>query len=403
MIDVNKALEVVIKKSKTLGTKRLIVAESEGYVLADDLKSKFDLPLFNNSAMDGYAIKHSDSLNADKKSSISLPIIKTIKAGDSDRLNLKSGWAAKIMTGALVPGGADTVVRKEDCTQDGDYLILTQKFPARQNIRYKGEEIKKGAIGLKKGTLINPAAIGFILELGHKKISVYRKPNISLLVTGEELLNPGEKIKPGKIRDTNSYSLSSAITKENANLVSALKVKGNYDEIKSNISSLLKYSDMLIITGGISVGDYDYIKDILNSLGVKKLFWGVSQRPGGPLFFGIYRNKLIFGLPGNPASSLVCYYEYIRPSILLLTGRKDFSLIRIEAFLTVELKKKPGKTHFLRGIVQSKNNGYQVSSAGEQGSHILRSFAQSNCFIFFPRKKSVLKKGEKVEVHLLPF
>jgi len=313
MISVDEAKKLIIKNSKTLNTIYLNVTECEGYVLAENLKSKLDLPLFNNSAMDGFAIKHSDSLNSSIKRPTKLSIVKTIKAGESPRIKLQSGQAAKIMTGAVIPEGADTVVRKEDCTADENYLMLNQKVPSRQNIRYKGEEITKGAIGLKKGVVINPAAIGFILELGYKKIKVYGKPGISLLVTGEELLDVNEKLKIGKIRDTNSYSLSAAIKKENADLISADRVKDSYQEIKRKISSSLKQSDVLIITGGVSVGDYDYIKEILAEIGVEKIFWRVSQRPGGPLYFGIHKNKLVFGLPGNPVSSLVCFYEYMRP------------------------------------------------------------------------------------------
>jgi len=402
MISVDEAKKLIIKNSKTLNTIYLNVTECEGYVLAENLKSKLDLPLFNNSAMDGFAIKHSDSLNSSINRPTKLSIVKTIKAGESPRIKLQSGQAAKIMTGAVIPEGADTVVRKEDCTADENYLMLNQKVPSRQNIRYKGEEITKGAIGLKKGVVINPAAIGFILELGYKKIKVYGKPGISLLVTGEELLDVNEKLKTGKIRDTNSYSLSAAIKKENADLISADRVKDSYQEIKRKISSSLKQSDVLIITGGVSVGDYDYIKEILAEIGVEKIFWRVSQRPGGPLYFGISNNKLVFGLPGNPVSSLVCFYEYIRPAILKLIGKEECFLTEIESVLLEDIKKKSGKTHFIRGMLELKDNKYLVRSAGKQGSHILMSFALSNCFIIFPEEKTRLKKGQKVSVHLLP-
>ncbi|MGH7884588.1 MAG: molybdopterin molybdotransferase MoeA [Thermodesulfobacteriota bacterium] len=401
MINVGKAKKLVIKNSKPLDAISINVIESDGYVLAEDLKSKVDLPLFNNSAMDGFAIKHADSVDAAIKNPLKLQIIATIKAGDSPKIRLKKGGAVKIMTGGMIPKGADAVVRKEDCSETSGYLILKQKIPSGQHIRYKGEEIKKGALGLKKGTAINPAAIGFILELGYKKIKVYRKPKISVLVTGEELLGLDEKLRAGKIRETNSYSLSAAISNQKADLIAVERVKDSFSVIKRKILFLLRQSDILIIAGGVSVGDYDYIKDILLEIKVKKIFWGVSQRPGGPLYFGVYKNKLIFGLPGNPASSLLCFYEYIRPSILKLTGKKEYFLTKIDAILSEDLKKKKGKTHFIRGIVELKNNIYYTSSAGDQGSHILKSFALCNCFIIFPEENTNLKKGEKVEVHLL--
>lgn len=402
MIDVNQAKNLVIRSSKPLGTISVSVTNSEGYVLAEDLESKTDLPLFNNSAMDGFAVNHSDTLSAGAKSYVKLPVVGIIKAGDSHRLELKTGQAAKIMTGALVPEGADTVVRKEHCTEEEGILILRNKISSGQNIRYRGEEIKKGAIGLNKGTFITPSAIGFILELGYREIKVYRQPKLSLLVTGEELLGLDQELEPGKIRDTTSHSLGAAIKKEYADLIHVDRVKDSYDEIKRRILSHIEQADIIIITGGISVGDYDYIKDILKDIGVKKVFWGVSQRPGGPLYFGQYNEKLVFGLPGNPASSLVCFYEYIRPAILKLRGKENCFMTRIEAVLSETIEKKAGKTHFIRGVLELRENNYSVRSAGEQGSHMLRSFALSNCFIVFPKDKICLEKDQTVEVDIIP-
>ena len=402
MVDVEKAGKLITAEAKPLKTVSVNVTDSFGYVLGKSLKSRHNLPGFDNSAMDGFAVRHADTVSASAENPAKLKITRTIKAGDPLKLRLKEGEAAKIMTGSLVPKGADTVVRKEDCREDGCTLIVDHPVPDGENIRYEGEQIKKGAAGINKGALINPAAIGFILELGYSEIKVFRKPDISLLVTGEELLGPDEKLKKGKIRDTNTYTLHAAIDGEPANLKHINRIKDDYRAIRKSVSLGLKESDIVIITGGISVGDYDYIKNILAELGVEKIFWGVNQRPGGPLYFGKYRNKLVFGLPGNPASSLVCFYEYIRPAIQKRSGRQNFFLYKLIAELKTDLKKKPGKTHFLRGKLETVDGKNFVTSAGGQGSHMLKAFADANCLIVLNKDESLIEKGTEVEVHLLP-
>jgi molybdopterin molybdotransferase len=352
--------------------------------------------------MDGYAVRSEDTLSATSQNPVHLRAIRTVRAGDFPDFSITSGQAAKIMTGAPLPRGADAVVRIEDAEEkDGD-LILAGTVEKGSNVRLEGEEIEKGETALGAGVESSPATVGFLAELGIKRVKVWKMPRVSVIVTGEELVGPDEEVKPGKIRDTNSVTLAAAIAGERVELVSVGRVADVRPDIEDRIAKALGSSDVLIITGGVSVGDYDFVKDTLGAVGVEKIFWRVSQRPGGPMFFGKARETLVFGLPGNPASSLVCYYEYVRPALRKMIGKKDIFLREVDAFLKDPVSKMPGKTHFLRGVVSRNREGIYVSVTGKQGSHMLKSFAQSNCLIVIDKDDSYLSENSGVKVHLLP-
>ena len=331
-----------------------------------------------------------------------LSVIGTLCAGDVPKVTVGPNESVKIMTGAAVPEGADSVVMIEDTEEINERVKIKKVIKAKDNIRFEGEEVVKGEIAIKKGHEINPASLGFITELEFKKVKVYRKPKLALLTTGAELIGVDEDIRPGKIRDTNSVILEAALSQELVDLCYTARVKDNVSDMGEKIKKNLKTCDILVITGGVSIGEYDYVKDVLNNVGVKKIFWNVSQRPGGPMYFGIKDNILVFGLPGNPASSLVCFYEYIRPSLLKMIGKSNIYLFEVKAILQEELSKKSGKTQFIRGLFEEKDNTFQVRPTGLQGSHILKSFANSNCLIIFPKDETYMPSQTVVTVHLLP-
>jgi molybdopterin molybdotransferase len=333
---------------------------------------------------------------------VHLKVVRAVRAGDFPDFSVTSGEAAKIMTGAPMPGGADAIVRIEDAVEEGVDVILTAPVVKGSNVRLEGEEIGKGETALEAGVEITPAAAGFLAELGIVRVRVRRVPKVSVIVTGEELVGPEEDLKPGKIRDTNSVTLRAALAGEKVELVSAERVRDVKSDMEERIKKALGSSDVLIITGGVSVGDYDFVRDTLHGLGVEKIFWGVSQRPGGPMFFGGCCGTLVFGLPGNPASSLVCYYEYVRPALRKLVGKKDIFLHELNAMLLDPVRKKPGKSHFLRGIVSRDGENFYVRTTGGQGSHMLKSFALCNCLVLFDRDDAHLPENSTVKVHLLP-
>jgi molybdopterin molybdotransferase len=402
MISVEEAKRLILENTRVLEPTDVPLTEAKGYVLAEDLISPLNLPFFTNSAMDGYAVKSRDTKEVTESNLLSLKIIGTVRAGDFPNFILGDGEAVKIMTGAPLPQGADSVVMVEYTEEEGGNVKVKRAVNPGENVRYEGEEIKKGEIALKDGTLLNSASIGFIAELGIKKVRVYRRPKLALVITGEELVGLDEELEPGKIRDTNSITLGSALSQEKIEFSFFGRVRDKIADIEEKLKDSLEWCDVLLITGGVSVGDYDYVKEVLKKLGVESIFWRVAQRPGEPLFFGKRGDSLIFGLPGNPASSLVCFYEYVRPALRKMIGRRDVFLLELEALLLEEIRKKPGKTHFLRGYLEKKDDSFYVKSTGTQGSHILKSFALSNCLIVVPKDITHLLPQSRVKVHLLP-
>ena len=399
VLSVEDAKELVIESTTVLETHEVFLEQSLGLVLAQDIISPIDLPLFTNSAVDGYAIRSSDLIAT---SPVHLKVVDTIKAGEFPDFSLGIGEAAKIMTGAPVPSGADSIVMIEDTEDQEGVLHILEEVRPKDHMRFQGEEIRKGEIAIKSGTELNPAAVGFIAEMGIKKIKVYRKPKLAMVVSGEELVSPDKDPSPGKIRDTSSIILSTAILQDFAEQLSVERVKDDIADMRDKFMNALEQSDVVIITGGVSVGEYDYVKGVLEEIGIQRIFWGVSQRPGGPLYFGKKEDVLVFGLPGNPASALVCYYEYVRAAINKMIGKQDLFLFTIEATLLEEIRKKPGKTNFIRGKLITNNGEYNVKPSGSQGSHILKSFALSNCLIVVPKDETVLPVLSKVIVHILP-
>jgi len=402
MITVEEARRLILENTGLLEPVELSLTEVKGYVLAQDVISTVNLPSFTNSAMDGYAVKGKNTKHASETNPAHLKVIGTVRAGDFPNFVVEDGEAAKIMTGAPIPRGADSVVMVEYTEEkDGNVKIKRSANPG-ENVRYEGEEIKKGEIGLKKGVQLNSASIGFIAELGVKNVFVYRKPRVALVATGEEVVGLDEELRPGKVRDTNSLTLQSALSQELVEFRFMGRARDEVSDIKKNIENGLEWCDVLLVTGGVSVGDYDYVKEVLEMLDVKGLFWRVAQRPGGPLFFGKKDHTLIFGLPGNPASSLVCFYEHVRPALRKMAAKKDLFLLELEALLLEEIRKKPDKIHFLRGYMEKRDDTFYVKSTGGQGSHMLKSFALSNCLIVIPKEASYLPAKSKVKVHLLP-
>lgn len=402
MVSVEEAQKLVLANTEVQGAVEVRVEESLGFVLSEDIVSPVNLPRFTNSAMDGYAVKAGDTAAASEENPVPLKVVSTVRAGEFPDFSVASGEAVKIMTGAPLPPGADAVIRIEDVDERDGNLIVKGKAENGLNIRFEGEEIKMGERALGPGLRVTPAAIGFLTELGFRTVKVHGAPRVSVIVTGEELAGEDEEIMPGRIRDTNSVTLKAALSEENIELLSAARVKDTKSDVEEMIRTCIDSCDVLITTGGVSVGEYDFVKDVLVELGVEEIFWGVSQRPGGPMFFGRRKDTLVFGLPGNPASSLVCYFEYVRPAIRKMAGKNDIFLKEEDALLGAPIRKKPGKKHFLRGVVRRDSEGLYVSTAGGQGSHMLKSFALSNGLIVLSEDDSYLPEGSMVKVHLLP-
>ncbi len=399
MIHFEEALRLVLSNTPILPIIEKNNYEINSDILAQDIRAKEDLPLFSNSAMDGFALRSKDTNSVP----VDLKIKGCIKAGDSPGIKVGEGEAVKIMTGAHIPEGADAVVMVEDTEEKGRKVLIKKSIKKGENVRPKGEEIKKGHIGLKKGTRLNPGSLGFLASMGWEKVKVFGKPKVSILITGSELVKPGLKLMPGKKWESNSVVLNSVLAEVNIKPIILGIVRDNLLDLERQIQEGLKNSDILLISGGISVGDYDFVQEILLKLKIKKIFWLIAVKPGKPAFFGNKGEKLVFALPGNPVSVLVTFLEFVRPAILKMMGQRDVLLQEREAILEEKLQKKTDRAYILRGVFQVKNGMAYVKSAGLQCSHILESFTVANCLIFLEKEKSFYEKGERVKIQILPW
>lgn len=392
MITVEEAKSIIVENTIEIAEAKLMAtADALGYRLAADLLAPLDLPPFDQSNVDGYAVRSLDNN--------SWNVTAEIKAGDNCSIELKEGEAARIFTGAMVPAGSDCVVMQERITKNENIISYDEApIKAGEHIRKKGTQIKAGEIALQKNTLIDPAVMGFISSLGVNKIGVFKKPKASLIITGNELQETGTELPPGKVYESNSYSLSAALATMGLKLEEIIYVKDDKKSLAEAVDAALQNTNLLLISGGISVGDYDFVSEVLKENNTSTLFYKVAQKPGKPLFFGKNKNRCVFGLPGNPASALTCFYEYVYPCLRKLQGRKELFLRTVMLPIEQDVPKKKGLANFLKAQASATS----VLPLEGQESFKMRSFADANAFIYLPLEKENIKAGEMVEVHLLP-
>ncbi len=406
MISTTEALDIILKQAKRLEPVGVPLTESLGKVLAEDIVSRDDIPPFANSAMDGYAVIASDVTGASTDDPVELEVLEDLPAGQVATKTVKNGTAIRIMTGAQMPEGADAVIQVEKTssgTGEGvrhGFVKILGQAKTGENVREAGEDVKKGDTVLTERAVLSPAAVGLLASLGYPEVKVVKTPRVAVITTGDELLNIDQPLQPGKIRNSNAYSLYAQAEQAGAvPIASGISV-----DTKEALTKLLKKSleeaDVVVTTGGVSVGDYDVVKDVMDLIGAKLNFWSVAQKPGKPLGFWTYGEKLLFGLPGYPVATMVCFEEYVRPAIRKMMGYGKLFRPEVEAILTNDLKKKPGRLQFVRVIVRKEGNDYHVSSTGPQGSGILRSMVLANGLALIQADTTFVKAGEKVTVHL---
>ncbi len=397
MLTVKEAKEILFNNVEQLPASKINVQGSLDYVLSENIYSLFDIPPFNQSAMDGFAVYI--DLKFVKGESLSFPITAEIQAGGNPVLKQKRNTAISIYTGAPTPHNTTCVVMQEKAEVKNNVVTIPSLAIVNgSNIRLKGSQIKKGVLALSKGLVLNPAAIGFLCTMGLKEIKVIAKPVVSILATGNELQKPGTKLLPGQIYESNSFTIDAALRQTGFNSLEVKSVADNEKLIFNNIKKMLSASDVVIISGGISVGKYDLVKDTLTKLGVKEIFYKVSQKPGKPLYAGKLKNKIIFALPGNPAASLVCFYEYVLPVVRKMSGHSAVELKKELFPLTDSFEVKGDRELFLKAKVE---NGMATILDGQE-SNILKSFAEANAIVYLPAGNRKIEKGKTVETHLLP-
>ncbi len=402
MISVEEAQKIVLNSGLRPVVKKLPILESLGLNLAEDIVSGDDIPIYDNSAMDGYAVRAIDIKGAEKSYPIRLVLTdEDIPAGKIPKSTVNPGFCMPIMTGASLPKGADSVVMKEDTQRDTASIMIFREIEKGENVRYRGEDIKKGSIVFKKGDRINPGTIGVLASLGKSEVKVFGPPVIGVLATGDELIGTSEKLVAGKVRDSNSYSLSAQAKEMGIQYKRFDSAPDDEALLLKKIKEALSECDILLLSGGISTGDYDLVKDTLEGMGAKLNFWKVNQKPGKPLAFFEYKNKYIFALPGNPVSVMVCFEMYVRPMIRKSMGASNLFRPEVMAEALHDFKNKKGRINFIRAIVENKDGQYFFKATGMQGSGILTSMARANGIAQFPSDMGNVVKGSKVKVYLL--
>ena len=391
MISISEAIQLVKHHSFPLLKKaHKPIEKSGGYKLYEDVFSSINMPPFRQSAMDGYALNLHDNL--------AYSLIGEVKAGDSHQPKLKKGEAVRIFTGAPVPDSANAVIMQEKVLVDGSKITLQTQININLNIRPIGEQVKNGDLALPKGTKLTPAAIGYLSSLGVQKVSVFKKPTIAILNTGNELVEAGEALTYGKIYESNSKMLQNALYNLKYYDVTIHKIEDDYGKTVSKLNEVINANDLVIISGGISVGDYDFVGKALEELKVEPLFYKVKQKPGKPIFFGKKDNKLVFALPGNPAAALTCFYMYVYIALQKFMDNTDVELPRIKAKSVSKFTKSGDRPQFLKAIY---NTG-EVSILEGQSSAMLQTFAVSNAMVFMDESLSSIEIGDTVDVILLP-
>jgi len=414
MISVEEALEKVLGHVDVLEAEETPVLESLGQVLAEDIASHIDIPPLDNAAMDGYAVIADDTRGASGRSPRFLRVIDTVIAGSISQHEVTPGTAIRIMTGAPVPKGADSVIRFEDTDEarrqssdTGEIGILCEVNPGL-NIRQAGEDIARGAVVLKKGTVIRPAEIGVLASLGRSAVNVIRRPVVAILATGNELADIDQPLPAGKIYNSNTYSVA-ALVRRYGGIPRILGIASDNEE--SLVAKLRQGldADMLLTSGGVSAGDYDMVKDVLASEG-EITFWTVRMKPGKPLAFGTIRGvdkkgnaKRIphLGLPGNPVSSMVTFELFARPAMLKMMGKKNLAKPVVEAVLEEPVANTDGRRVYARAIVTRRNGQYYARPTGPQGSGILTSMSLANGLVIVPEDTAGAETGQVVKVMLL--
>lgn len=389
MISVQEALDLVEETVSISMPKKVPLLNCLGLILAEDIHSPIEMPPFDQSAMDGYAVNFDPSIETYK-------VVGEIQAGSGETHQLFAGEAVRIFTGAAVPESATTVVRQEDVVRVGDEISFTA-IKDNANIRPKGEQIQKGELAMEAGMELNPAAIGFIATLGITELLVYARPRIAIVTTGNELVKPGKELAHGQIYESNSIMLEAALKYFGFVEVEHYAVKDTYEGTVEALKSAVETCDLLIVSGGISVGDYDFVGKALNELDFEQVFYKVRQKPGKPLMFGTIGQKLVFALPGNPAAALTSFYMYILPSLNKLTGGGFEGCQRTELPLKDAYKRRANRTEILKAYASEM----EVEILHSQSSAMLSSFSEANALVIVPEDKDEVEAGEFVLTLLL--
>ena len=372
------------------------IRDALGRVLAQDIVPGINVPAHDNSAMDGYAVRFSD-LKGDTR----LQEVGSAFAGRIFEGQVGPGQCVRVMTGAVMPAGTDTVVIQEITRKEDGKIVIPAGQKAKQNVRYAGEDLKAGVPVLESGKLVRAADLGLLASLGIGEVEVKRRLRVAFFATGDELASIGQPLKEGEVYDSNRYTLFGMLSALGVELTDVGVVRDDPALLEKAFKSSAEKADGVITTGGVSVGEADFTRELMAKLG-EVLFWKIAMRPGRPMAFGRIGNAFLFGLPGNPVAVMVTFYQFVRDALLHLSGRTDdyvLPLLKVPA--AVPLRKVPGRTEYQRGILFREGGEWKVKTTGQQGSGVLRSMSEANCFIVLEHERGKVEVGEPVSVQLM--
>ena len=395
MTSFEEARRIILEKTAPAGVERVQLLDAVGRIIAADFAAPCDMPRWDNSAMDGYAVR-----SADCTPGATLTVTDFIPAGVSSDDAVKPGCAARIMTGAPIPQGADAVVPFEDTEAGVGTLMLLHQVRKNDHIRFKGEDVAKGEPALSRGTLIGAPQVSALASFAHLLVPVYRKVRVAILSTGDELVDVGIAPAESEIVNSNTPALAAAIKLCGAEPVILGIARDNRESHLALISEGLK-ADVLITSAGVSAGDHDLVRETLAELGIKEQFWKIGIKPGGPTAFSLKGNIPVFSLPGNPVSTLITFEEFVRPALLKMMGHTKVLRRTVPGFLKSEVRKKPGKLNFLRVHVTVEDGRYLVSTSGDQNTGILKTMLRANALALLPADRTEFPAGAQVELQIL--
>lgn len=397
----SEARRLVLERVRPLAGEPVPLHSALGRVLAVDVESAEPVPAFDNSSMDGFAVRAADTAGASAAAPVALRIADEARAGRPAESSLDAGQAIAISTGAMLPEGADSVVRVEDtATRDGRVEVSVEVEPGN-NVRRRGDDIEPGAPILRRGVTIGAAELGVLASVGLVEVSCARRPLTRVLTTGDELQEPGDAPRPGGVRNSNAYSIPSLALGAGAEVAGVETVSDDPIATRDAVEAALD-GDVAVISGGVSVGDHDHVKSALEALGVERVFWRVALKPGKPTWFGVAPGgTLVFGLPGNPVSAMVTFLLFVRPAIRALLGVGE-RVDRASAILDQDLPTAPGRDHAVRCSLELRDNGWHARPTGDQDSHVLTSMLGADALAIVPAEGGAPLAGTRIEVELLP-
>ena len=399
MLSVDEARQRMLDTIPILPSEKRGILACTDYVLAEELHATENIPPFDNSAMDGYAVRAADVKNATEKNPAVLSVVETIAAGYAPTKQVAAGQASRIMTGAMMPQGANAVIMQEVTQQNGDEVKIFESIDTAGNVRFTGESVAEGQQVMGKGKHLRPPEVSMLASLNCVEATVHRKPTIAIVSTGDELTPLGEPLEPGKIRDSNRYGLYAQVEEAGGIPIDMGIAPDDEAETERIFRAALAKADALITSGGVSVGEHDVVKTVLAKLGEIN-FWRVAMKPGKPQAYGIADGKPIFGLPGNPVSSLVVFELFVRPALLKMAGHKNLLRPTFKATLTEAITNRDGRVNYMRAILKVSDGEITAQTTGPQGSGILHSLVLANGLITIPTA-TTLHAGEKVDAQFL--